>query len=491
MVNHFFSAKNKVYFVQIEVTLVEELVAYVKNLKEEVKRYYDGDDRLQHEVDEFVSGIQRMLGSIKSYSDYLEEIDSLLIKFFTYTMHPTYKNLQELYVKPIINNLKELRNQNYNGYKLKIEELCKEFNFLEETFVITRGRSEEELLIISEDNIRVYRDKDFVKLGITAKRLFFIGTPSFFDKKFSEMFFADETFFIGYSCFENSIKPTYSFANLISNKLLINTVYKNVDLASGHRGINYYTVIKQPLEQYDEEKILKRMEEGQGKQKGNIQARIVYISNNNFTFLPVDQSVTIIEKENFKIQQTTLKNLNIGDLLLFRTNSGSTLIREVADEILGHQASELRSQQEKWKKRLRSSIKKQGIDTVVRVLQHNYKISYVNAMNLSYWISPFCIKPDALEKMLEALKFEEEEKKEILAATGKIFAAHIKAGHKISKSLINEINGNMEEAIGEKGYYKFESKIFEGASFNIEEIKAISKQNIMVSENDILKVFKK
>src|SRR5690606_32994313 len=108
----------------------------------------------------------------------------------------------------------------------------------------------------------------------------------------------------------------------------------------------------------------------------------------------------------------------------------------------------------------------------------------------SYWVSPLCIKPDALEKMLEALSFEESEKKEIIKATSDIFSAHIKAGHKISKTLMEEINGHMEEVLGEKGYYKFESSLFAGASFNIEEINAISKKNVMVSENDILKIFK-
>lgn len=490
LVNHLYKTPNEVEFIKIQEPEIEELVAHIKNLKEEVKRFYDGDVVLLQGVDDFTITVQRMLGTIKNYSVFLKEVDQALINFFNLTMHPTYKNLQETHVKPLIKVLKALRVEESNAYKTKINELLQEIKEGDKVVVVTRHRVEDSALVIEGRPIDIYRDKDLVKLGIFTDHLIFLGTPPFFDRKFSEMFFAKKTYFLGYSCFENSISSASSFGNLISKKIVINSVYKDVRFTAGHRGIDYRVSIKQPLEQYDEEKIVKRIESRQTKKGSNIQAKIIYISNNNYTLLPVDHSITTIDREVFKIQQTQIKNLETGDLLVFRTNNGGTLIKEVADDILGVKSNEMREQQDKWKRRLRSSIKKQGIDTVVRVLQNTYGISYVNKLNLSYWISPLCIKPDALEKILEALKFEEHERKEIMQATKEIYAAHIKAGRKISNSLMEEVNGHMEEVLGEKGYYKFESKIFAGASFNIEEIKAISKQAVMVSENDILKVYK-
>lgn len=491
LVNHLFNADHKVRFVQADAHLINELVFHIKSLKAEVKKYYQGDERLLSEVDEFIIALQRLLGSLQNYNSYLKEIDSILIKFFTFTMQPAYENLQNTCIEPIIENLTILREQDFNAYRQKIEALCNEDGSLKESYIITRHRPSDDKFIFKGNDIKIYRDKEFVKLGLTAERLFFIGTPSFFDRKFSEMFFANETIFLGYACFENDIKPAYSFTNLISNKLIINTVYQGVSLEAGRDGVNYQKAIKEPLESYNEEKIIKNLEVNQNKQKRNIQAKIAHIFNNNFTFLPTEQSVTIIEKENFKIQQVKVKNIEPGDLLLFRTHSGSTLIKEVADDILGNNASRFRKLQEQWKKRLRSSMKKQGIETVVDILKRRYGISYVNPLNLNNWVSPLCIKPDALREILIALKFDKKEQQDIISASDKIRAAHIKAGHKISKSLINEINGKMEEAIGEKGYYKFESKEFKGASFNIEEVKAISKEVVMVAESDILKVFKK
>ncbi|MGI2328144.1 hypothetical protein [Planococcus sp. YIM B11945] len=490
LVNHFYHTSNEVRFVQIQAPEIEELVAHIKNLKEEVGRYYEGDEILLQETDEFVLTVQRMLGTLKSYSAFLREMNSALVKFFTLTKRPSYKNLHELYVEPLIKVLASLRNNEGNAYISKLTELLSEAKKEEKVYIITRHQMEEKELLINDRHIEIYKDKEFVKLGLFANQLFFIGTPSFFDKKFSEMFFSKKTFFLGYSCFENNISPSASFRNLISKKLIINTVYKGVDLHSGHKGIDYKISIKQPLEQYDEEEIVKRIESSQAIKGGNIQAKIVHISNNNYTLLPLDQSITTIDGEALKIQQTQIKNLETGDLLVFRTHNGSALIREVADDILGKKAFALREQQEKWKKRLKSDIEIQGIDAVVKDLQDNHGVLYVNKLNLSYWVSPLCIKPDALEKILAAMKFEENERKEIIRATREIFAAHIKAGRKISRSLMEEVNGHLEEVLGEKGYYKFESKVFAGASFNIEEIKAISKQTVMVSENEILKIFK-
>lgn len=490
LVNHFYNTPNEVQFVQIKEPKIEELVAHIKNLKEEVRRFYEGDEMLFQETDEFVLTVQRMLGTLKSYSAFIRDMNPALVKFFTLTKRPSYKTLLELYVKPLIEVLTSLRNDEGNAYVLKLSELISEINEEEKIYIITRHQMEERKLRINNREIEIYRDKEFVKLGMLADQLFFIGTPSVYDRKFSEMFFSKKTSFLGYSCFENKISPTTSFENLISKKLMLNTIYENVNLHSGHNGIDYKTSIKQPLEQYDEEEIVKRYEGSETKKGNNIQAKIVYISNNNYTLLPVDQSITTIDREIFKVQQTQIKNLEIGDLLVFRSNNGSALIREVADDTLGEKAFALREQQEKWKSRLRAEIKKQGIDMVVKILKDKFGISYVTKLHLSYWVSPLCIKPDALEKMLEALRFEESEKKEIIKATSDIFSAHIKAGHKISRTLMEEINGHMEEVLGEKGYYKFESRLFAGASFNIEEINAISKKTVMVSENDILKIFK-
>ncbi|MEH7522138.1 hypothetical protein V7149_02465, partial [Bacillus sp. JJ1503] len=100
------------------------------------------------------------------------------------------------------------------------------------------------------------------------------------------------------------------------------------------------------------------------------------------------------------------------------------------------------------------------------------------------------IKPSCLKELLEAFKFDTQEKKEILNAANEIRSAHISAGHYISRRLMKELDENLETVIEENGYYSFESKAFEGAFFNIEEIKRISNETYFVPENETLKIIK-
>lgn len=56
---------------------------------------------------------------------------------------------------------------------------------------------------------------------------------------------------------------------------------------------------------------------------------------------------------------------------------------------------------------------------------------------------------------------------------------------------MSELDENLESLINENGYYAFVSKEFESESFNIEEIKKISKENYFIFENEALKIIKK
>ncbi len=87
-------------------------------------------------------------------------------------------------------------------------------------------------------------------------------------------------------------------------------------------------------------------------------------------------------------------------------------------------------------------------------------------------------------------KFDQYKKTEILNAAAEIRSAHISAGHHISRTLMKELDENLENMINENGSYSFESKEFEGAFFNIEEIKRISNETYSIPENETLKIIK-
>ena len=76
-----------------------------------------------------------------------------------------------------------------------------------------------------------------------------------------------------------------------------------------------------------------------------------------------------------KVSQEKVKKLSIGDLLIFRDQNASNLVREEADNIMGINADKYRENVEKWKKRLRYNVERKGIEKVSRILMQRYEIN--------------------------------------------------------------------------------------------------------------------
>src|SRR5690606_574174 len=66
-----------------------------------------------------------------------------------------------------------------------------------------------------------------------------------------------------------------------------------------------------------------------------LEVKLATISNNNYIFLPVRQKVNVINRDSLKITQEKVSDLSIGDLLVFRTQNAISLVREVADSLMG------------------------------------------------------------------------------------------------------------------------------------------------------------
>ena len=118
------------------------------------------------------------------------------------------------------------------------------------------------------------------------------------------------------------------------------------------------------------------------------------------------------------------------------------------------------------------------------------KLTVAKENNIKNWMSNHSIKPSCLNELLKAFNFDTQEITEILNAATEILSAHISAGHHISRSLMDELDKDLENVINENGFYTFESKKFEGAFFNIEEIKRISNETYFIPENETLKIIK-
>lgn len=490
LTNKLFAISNTVDFVQISEPLIEQLMEGIRKLKIEVKLYFEQDLLLLHEVDMFAKTFQKIVGVSLNYSTYIRNNEPSINRFHKFTNARIYRELFGNYIRPIMKTLTQLKNEVRNAYMEKLEEIVKDNSEKNNVFVITRHRLTEETIQVADRKIKAYKDSDYINIGIFADHLIFIGTPSYYDRKFSEIFYSKKTTFLGYSCFENTIVKRNAFSNVINEQQTINTNYKGVALGQGYKGINFKVEIEKGLELHDQEKIVEEMEKKSVSLEDKVFVKLAIVSNNCSIFIPVGQKVNVLNRETMKVNPMDAKQLVGGALLVFRSQNGATLIREVADQIIGEKATYYRSNIEKWKSKLRYNVEKKGIAKVSKILVRKYGISSAAENNLKNWVSAYSIRPKYLDEILDILRFNEEEKKEILLSANYIVRAHISAGHKISQTLIAEINTNLENSLDEKGYYKFESTVFAGASFNIEEIKQISDKIYLVPEQDVLKIFK-
>lgn len=489
LVNGLYDISESVSFINIDEPLISDIFRLIGDLRNEVKMSYPDEEILLYEVDNFTKILSGILGTLEYFDEYMNRNDQAIVKFFSWVKF-RYKEIFLTKVTPIVQGLKKIRIQKSNGYLDKLNEIVGNKNSTQDLYILTKGTPYIREIQINNLSIKVYKSSEFINIGRLADELYFLGSPSYFDEKFSEIFFAKKTFFVSYSCFENNLIKRNSFQDLIDSTA-INTIFDHINIQKGTSGTNYKKSFDEPLKKFDPQQIIDAVTKNQTDDTNSIMVKVATLSNNHFIFLPLNQKLNTLDEDLLEIKSINTNDLEKGDWLVFRSQNGTQLIKEVADKILGASSKIHRDNINKWKMRLKKNIESKGLNKVCRILSNKYKIDTAREINLKYWVSPYCIKPRALKEILKALKFPESEIVKILESAAKIGSAHIEAGHKISQAIMLEIDETVVNAMEEKGFHKFHSKIFEGASFNIEEINSISNKTFNVSENEIMKIQKR
>lgn len=492
LANKLYSSPVEIEFVKIEEDHLGQLMFALKELRDEVKAYYEHDHYLLDETEDFIKVCRNVVGTVLSYSNYFKENNDLIVKYFTLIKKGIYTDLFNKNAEPIINLIRVLRKQQNNAYTDTLLKLIKEkFLSPQNTYIITKRKVPSEYFEINGMKFNVMTDKELVDLGVFADVVIFLGTPSYFDSKFSTIFYGNRIIFVGYSCFENRLVKRKPFEDLINQNHQINTIYKNVTFDKGFSGLDFKEAFVNRIIKKSEETIITQIENIQNiPLEEKVEVKLATISQNNYIFLPIGQKVNVIDRDSLKVSQEKVKDLSIGDLLIFREQNASNMVKEEADIIMGNNADIYRKSLEKWKKRLRHNVETKGIEKVSKILMNRYEISVAKENNIKNWMSIHSIKPTCLKELLRAFKFDSQEISEILNAANEILSAHISAGHHISRALMDEVDNNLENVINENGFYKFESQKFEGSFFNIVEIKRISKETYFTPGNETLKIIK-
>jgi len=217
-------------------------------------------------------------------------------------------------------------------------------------------------------------------------------------------------------------------------------------------------------------------------------ARLYLLAGDQAVFLEASEHSKVLaldfetsgeEGDDEEVQQVgrmPVAKLQPGMFLLLRTEGGGDYIVPIANRILGEDAAQLREMQEGWKTRLRGEVELRGLLPVCIDLLELGGSKHVNEINLRYWMSSKCIRPQDNNDFRAILKLVGLQDKEALYrdVADRIERAHRSAGFYIRKLLISQVTGADLHEIHKKGYMEFELPRSDGGSLTAFRIEHIS-----------------
>ncbi|MBL6010720.1 hypothetical protein JNA71_20545, partial [Bacillus halotolerans] len=150
LANKFYSSPVKVEFIQVEEDQIGKLIQALKDLKYEVKTYYEHDQLLLEETEAFIQACRSVVGTINKYSTYFRENNELIVKYFTLTKRRIYADLFKNNIEPIIDLIKTLRKKQNNSYVETLLKLVTEKHLSSEnTYILTKKKPSDELIEVN------------------------------------------------------------------------------------------------------------------------------------------------------------------------------------------------------------------------------------------------------------------------------------------------------------------------------------------------------
>ena len=474
----------KVKFIHIKQNYFSALYNSMKAFNSEVILNYSNENKLKEILIKIRKVINKFFTTVDNYEVLLDNEIKILINDFQ-SIKLSYNELFDNYCKAIISEILQIQ-KNLSGKNFYLDKIYPLICVKRKQCIVVRFDSS----ISSFNGVPIIKSSNFLKSGIYYNDVFLIGSPDFFDSRLSKIFLADNTYFISYEFFQNTISKVNHFVK-INETDQINTLYNHVIFEGMQKGelvSKEFGSIEEKLEKTD---IILRHEKSANTKViyEQIEANLILLSNKHYTFIPVNTKVRTVNREDVSIESVLISNLSKGDWILFRNNSNTDLVIEVANTIMSNEYKELRELQYKWKRRLKYFINKYSLEKVIRILNRN-GITQANLTNIRNWLEPASIQPNNFRKLLSTLKFEVEEIELILDATYKIKNAHLKAGRQITAELIKELSEDKFEDVIENGYATFSSPLIPGASFNIETVTEIDNKIVTVSKSDVLTIWR-
>ncbi|WP_052712262.1 hypothetical protein [Domibacillus indicus] len=481
----------------IEHKTITELAEQLQNFKLSLASDFAEEETLL-DLHSYINRILfNLCQSTRPYSDSLDQdtSDLLLNKFRQTKMG--YPDVFNNFLKPLAKTMHALMENKDNAL---FDFICAHLNANpnnSKNFSIVTKRSlpysERDLILVKVNpvlDVSFYTENGYRKTKRTFDEALFLGSSNFFGSYSSRVLKAFQTTFVAYDFFLNKNQVTSNFSQL-PQKQVVNTIQKGIIFENTLVDKKILEIKEENAAQQVVERIIQEQKNmGKEEEHPHIMASIVFIEDDRFLFISRESNVRILsphDKNDF-VKQINFKDLEEDDYLIIRNDRDTKLIAEVADkELLKDKAVQYRKLQEHWKKRLRTHVGKLGPQRVSDILSQKYKMKTASSVSVRNWCTEESICPKELPLLLEALKYKKNEIGKIHQAMKKTQNAHRQAGRIITRSLMDELKEDVFERLNEQGYYTFNSKTFNGASFNIERVVSIDNRKYSIFYHDLMK----
>lgn len=222
----------------------------------------------------------------------------------------------------------------------------------------------------------------------------------------------------------------------------------------------------------------------------------VFLENDWVVFIEASEGATTLvldpdEDIDNRITRITMKEIKPGMFILVRTGSGGDYIISVADKILETQAPKAREYQRHWKELLRNYAKRNGLfKTSIDLLDHGSELA--NEINLRNWMSPRSIRTQNDNDFRAIMKLIglEDRVEEYWDMMKRINKAHLKAGFKIRRLLLEQVKDLNMEKLQKLGKMDFKLANDDEAGLTAYRVESVLTEVVEVPYSRIGKPFK-
>jgi hypothetical protein len=360
------------------------------------------------------------------------------------------------------------------------------------------------------ENIIFHTEKTFKQTTKSFDYVIFLGNENHFDYSFNNVPRAPVSYYLAYDLYYNKFTNNSMFSHF-SEASYHSSMY--LGLTKEYKDISFYqdddTFSKNIKNENDEEEPIFTIEEPTIS-SGILQDTISKISKNDetevidVTPLEISQGRFILLANNIRkhevltntreIEKEYLINITIGDYLLIRNQSETTLIRNVANELFNNSnIAEYRDMQKKLKKYLRRLLEKYGGAKLCLIFKKK-GLDSINEMKINHLIKEESFKlqnnKEYATLLLILTKGNERVAQKYYDASRKLAAFHIQTGRIISRELRKKIKEVDLSPLYETGSQTIELPEYKGASFTLEKIINIGTETYSVPSSQEKKIIK-